>query len=92
MSAKLSKDIWGWGKGCRDSKFPALQQAKKVMSDSPGIVDFAFGLVKFVQLLWGGGGGGRGLNSSGIFIFGSFPSNSQGKPQAPSCPLVIALV
>ena len=89
MSAKLSKDIWGWGKGCRDSKFPAIQQAKKVMSDSPGIVDFAFGLVKFVQLLWGGG---RGLNSSGIFIFGSFPSNSQGKPQAPSCPLVIALV
>lgn len=88
MSVKLSKDIWGWGKGCRDSKFPAIQQAKKVMSDSPGIVDFAFGLVKFVQLLLGG----RGLNSSGIFIFGSFPSNSQGKPQAPSCPLVIALV
>ena len=60
MSAKLSKDIWGWGKGCRDSKFPAMQHAKKVMSDSPGIVDFAFGLVKFVQLLWGGGVGGVG--------------------------------
>ena len=93
MSAKLSKDIWGWGKGCIDSKFPAMQHAKKVMSDSPGIVDFASGLVNFVQLLWGGGrGGGRGLNSSGSFIFGSFPSNSQGKPQAPSCLLVIALV
>ena len=60
MSAKLRKDIWGWGKGCIDSKFPAMQHAKKVMSDSPGIVDFAFGLVKFVQLLWGGGGGGVG--------------------------------
>ena len=91
MSAKLSKDIWVWGKGCRDSKFPALQHAKEVMSDSPGIVDFAFGLVNFVQLLWGGGGG-RGVNSSGSFIFGSFPSNNQGKPQAPSCPLGIALV
>ena len=56
MSAKLSKDIWGWGKGCRDSKFPAMQHAKKVMSDSLGIVDFAFGLVNFVQLLWGGVG------------------------------------
>ena len=56
MSAKLSKDIWGWGKGCRDSKFPAMQHAKKVMSDSPGIVDFASGLVNFVQLLWGGVG------------------------------------
>lgn len=56
MSVKLSKDIWGWGKGCRDSKFPAMQHAKKVMSDSPGIVDFAFGLVNFVQLLGGGDG------------------------------------
>ena len=60
MSAKLSKDIWGWGKGCIDSKFPAMQHAKKVMSDSPGIVDFASGLVNFVQLLWGAGGGGEG--------------------------------
>ena len=57
MSVKLSKDIWGWGKGCRDSKFPAMQHAKKVMSDSLGIVDFAFGLVNFVQLLGGGDGG-----------------------------------
>ena len=57
MSVKLSKDIWGWGKGCRDSKFPAMQHAKKVMSDSPAIVDFAFGLVNFVQLLGGGDGG-----------------------------------
>lgn len=57
MSVKLSKDIWGWGKGCRDSKFPAMQHAKKVMFDSPGIVDFAFGLVNFVQLLGGGDGG-----------------------------------
>ena len=57
MSAKFSKDIWGWGKRCIDSKFPAVQHTKKVMSDSPGIVDFAFGLVNFVQLLGGGGGG-----------------------------------
>ena len=95
MSAKLSKDIWGWGKGCIDSKFPAMQHAKKVMSDSPGLVDFAFGLVasEFCSVTMGWGeGGGRGLNSSGSFIFGSFPSNSQGKPQAPSCLLVIALV
>ena len=57
MSAKFSKDIWGWGKRCIDSKFPAVQHTKKVMSDSPGIVDFAFGLVNFVQVLGGGGGG-----------------------------------
>ena len=54
MSAKFSKDIWGWGKGCIDSKFPAMQHAKKVMSDSPRVVDFAFRLVNFVQLLGGG--------------------------------------
>lgn len=33
------------------------KNTKKVMSDSSGIVDFAFGLVNFVQLLGGGGGG-----------------------------------
>ena len=76
---------------CLQSLAKKEKNTKKVMSDSPGIVDFAFGLVNFVQLL-GGGGGGRGLNSSGSFIFGSFPTNSLGKPQAPSCPLVIALV
>ena len=48
MSAKFSKDICGRGKGCIDSKFPAMQHAKKIVSDSPGLVNFAFGLVKFV--------------------------------------------
>ena len=28
--------------------YPAIQSAKRVVSDSPGLVDFAFGLVKFV--------------------------------------------
>ena len=45
-----------------------LQCAKKVVSDSPGLVDFAIGIVKSVSNLpdgpvnfffWGRGGGGR---------------------------------
>ena len=30
----------------------AFQRAEKVMSDSPGLVDFAIGLVFFVKLAW----------------------------------------
>ena len=43
---------------CLQSLAKKEKNTKKVMSDSPGIVDFAFGLVNFVQLLGGGGGGG----------------------------------
>ena len=34
-----------------DEKIEGRQQAKKLMSDSPRLVDFAFGLVDFILLL-----------------------------------------
>ena len=51
---RFSEDLLHVREFCVQSNTSQVhQRAKKVVSDSPGLVDFAFGLVNSVLIFWG---------------------------------------